>query len=108
MYPDFVVLLGREVPLVPYIIPAGKELAQAIEGVVVKHNALLLRNHGLLTLGTNLKEAYFRALALEEACWSLMVAKIMGEVRFLTEEEIEGIENLEAERFRKKLLRAGE
>lgn len=104
MFPDFIALLGTPVVSIPYIIPAGEELADAVAEKIANHNALLLENHGAITVGVNLKEAYYRTLLLEEAARTLIAATIVGKPRFLNEEEVERIKRLEAEDYRIKLM----
>ena len=105
--PDFAALVGPEVPVAEYVVPGGKELAEAVKRVVKKHNGVLLANHGLLTVGANLKEAYYRTLIIEDACKSLLAAKLLGKMRFFTPEQVAQIIGLEAERYRKSLLETG-
>lgn len=105
LFPDFVAYLGGEVPLLPYVLPGGEELAHQIEGVIHKYNALTLRNHGQVTVGVHLKEAFFRALVLEEAAHILYIAKLMGKPHIFTPGEVEAVENLSAEIYRRKLLK---
>jgi len=104
MFPDFVALLGR-VPTLPYIAPAGRELADAVAKVIAKHDAALMSNHGAIAVGTTLREAYYRNELLEEAAKTLLAARLLGEPRFFTDEEITAVENMEAEDYRKALLK---
>jgi len=104
MFPDFVALLG-EVPIIDYVIPAGREIREAVTAVIKDHDAALLVNHGAVTVGANLKEAFYRAEIIEDAARTLIASLTVGKPRFLTEEEVEGIRNLEAEDYRKALLR---
>lgn len=105
LYPDFAALVGKEVPIIRYIIPAGKELADEVVKEIKSNNCILMANHGVLTVGNNLKEAYYRMLLIEEASRTLLASYIFGKVKFLTEEEIEDVDNLKAEDYRKALLK---
>lgn len=60
--------LMRVAPLgiVGYHCPGSAELAAAVERAAASHDCLLLRNHGLITLGATLNEAVDRAEELEE------------------------------------------
>lgn len=107
MYPDFVALLDT-VPVIPYIIPAGNELAEAVAEVIKNHDAALMCNHGVITVGATMREAVYRNELVEDACKTLVAAMTVGTPRFLTAEEIEGIRNLEAEDYRKALLKSRE
>ncbi len=105
IYPDLVALVGAEIPVLPYIVPGGKALAKAVAEVIGDHNAVLLGNHGLLTVGANLREAYFRNLLVEEAAKTWLAARAVGTPYILTPEQVEEVYNLEAEDYRRALLR---
>jgi L-fuculose-phosphate aldolase len=104
MFPDFVAYVG-EAPVIDYVIPAGSEIREAVTGIIKEHNAVLLKNHGAVTVGANLKEAFYRAQIIEDAARSLMASLVAGKPRFLTKSEQEGIRNLEAEDYRRTLLK---
>ena len=106
MFPDFVALVG-EVPVIDYVIPAGEKIRKAVTKVIKKYDAVLLKNHGLVTVGATLKEAFYRAEIIEEAARILIVSRIFGKPGFLNKREIKGIKNLEAEDYRKMLLKKG-
>ncbi|NQS88222.1 class II aldolase/adducin family protein [Patescibacteria group bacterium] len=103
MFPDYVAYLGEEVPLLQYITPAGNELAKAIGKIIGKYNAISLKNHGALTVGSNLKEAFHRSMILEEAAKILFISKIMGTPGIFNPSEVKKIKNLVAEVHRQKL-----
>ncbi|GAC1373839.1 MAG: class II aldolase/adducin family protein [Actinomycetota bacterium] len=81
-------LLGGPVRVAPYATPGSEALAahmaQALEG----RSAVLLGNHGALTIGGTLKEAYERALLLEWLCALYCRARALGEPRLLNLAEI--------------------
>ena len=105
LFPDYIGLLGTEVPLIDYVVPAGKGLADKVVEAARKHNAMLLANHGVVALGTNVREAYFRALTVEVAAQVFVTSKIMGGARVLTPEEVREVDQLEAEDYRRELLK---
>ncbi|HOL49699.1 MAG TPA: class II aldolase/adducin family protein [bacterium] len=104
-YPDFVAILGREIPVIDYVIPAGEEIRQAVVEQIKKYNVVLLKNHGAVCVGTTLKEAFARSWMTEETSKMQSIGMMVGKIRYFTEEEIKGIENLEAEDYRKALLK---
>jgi len=105
IYPDLIALVGAEIPVLPYIVPSGKALAEAVAKVIVNHNAVLLGNHGLLTVGANVREAYFRNLLVEEAAKTWLAARTFGQPYVLTPEQVQEVYHLEAEDYRRALLR---
>jgi L-fuculose-phosphate aldolase len=80
--PEMAVLVG-DVPLVPFVMPGtpdmGVELAPFLEG----HDAFLLRNHGVVTVGRNLQEAQIRMECLEHTARILHIARSLGRVERL-------------------------
>ena len=108
MFPDFVVLVGK-VPCIDYVVPCSNELAQAVIEVLQNpiHSSLLLKNHGLITLGANMKQAYFRTEVIEDAARVYWISKTVGTPNVLTEKDVQDIINSEAEKYRQKLLDQG-
>lgn len=68
---EAIVLLGT-VPVAPYALPGTHEVPDSIAPYCKTHNAVLLANHGALTWGRNLMEAYFRMESLEHYATILM------------------------------------
>lgn len=71
------VLLGP-IPLVPYGTPSTDELADALIPFLADHDAFLLANHGALTLGRSVAEAYFRMETLERLAQITLWADLAG------------------------------
>jgi len=57
--------LGNSVKVDPYVRPGTEELAQSILEAMGKDVAVLLGQHGLITVGSNLDEAYSSTIAAE-------------------------------------------
>ncbi len=91
--------------MVEYVIPAGEEIRQAVVEQIKKYNVVLLKNHGAVCVGETLKEAFARAWLVEETAKMQVAGMSAGKIRYFTEKEIEGIENLKAEDYRKALLK---
>ncbi len=107
MFADFVAIMG-EVAYLDYIIPTTNELADAVAETIGTHHALVLRNHGAITVGGNLKEAYYRTEILEDAAQIYYLSLQCGKPRFLSEDECSAVLNLESERYRINLLKNSE
>ena len=106
MFADYYVYLGRNVPHLPYVTVTTPELAAAVKGVVVEPDCygIVLRNHGAITLGKSMKEAYFRTLAIEEQAIIQHAALQVGDPEFLGEEELSKLDELGSESYRRELL----
>lgn len=104
MFPDHVALVGQ-IPHIEYVIPCSDELANAvITALKPGDNGLLLKNHGLITIGSTLKQAYYRTELIEDAAKVFWMGKSIGIPRILTQQEANDILNLEAEKYRQRLL----
>jgi L-fuculose-phosphate aldolase len=78
---------GR-VPVAPYETPNTQELARrASEALGDSHYACLLQNHGTITVGETLSEAYSRTERLEEMAMIYYRTKIAGDPLVLTPEQ---------------------
>lgn len=103
MFPDQAALVGKTLYL-PYVLPTTDKLADAYAAVVNKASTVLLGNHGLVTTGRNLREAYYRTEVVEESAKIFLIAKAIKEPKVLTDAEYEEIASLESEAYRVQLL----
>ncbi|MCM3340078.1 class II aldolase/adducin family protein [Paenibacillus sp. MER TA 81-3] len=69
--PEAVVILGK-VPVAPYATPGTQEVPDSIAPYCKDYNAVLLANHGALTWGKDIVEAYYRLESLEHYALMLM------------------------------------
>ncbi|MCM8818278.1 MAG: class II aldolase/adducin family protein [Candidatus Omnitrophica bacterium] len=104
-FPDFVTVLGRNLPVIEYVTPGGEEIRKAVVKEIKNANVILLKNHGVVAVGESIKEAYTRSLIVEEAAKSIFVGILTGKIKYLKKKQIEQIENLEVEDYRKSLLK---
>jgi L-fuculose-phosphate aldolase len=87
--------LGRILHM-PYILPQSQLLADRVGEAARTHETLLLPNHGALTLGRDMREAFHRSLVAEDTAKSLVAAAAVGTPLYLTEEQIAELEANEA------------
>ena len=86
--PEVIIFLG-EVPLTKYGTPSTMEIPEAISDALKDHDAVLLENHGALSVGVDLTQAYFRMETLEYWAKVSLYAKQLGGAQELTCEQIE-------------------
>ncbi|MDR3281243.1 MAG: S-methyl-5-thioribose-1-phosphate isomerase [Synergistaceae bacterium] len=87
-YPEALVNLGV-VPCVHYETPGSRGIPDSIAPYCRDYNALLLSNHGALSWGTSLMEAFFRLEAMEHYATILMyTGYIIGQANALTESQV--------------------
>ncbi|ETI67302.1 class II aldolase/adducin family protein [Neobacillus vireti] len=104
LFPDFPAMI-RNVTYLEYLIPTTEVLANAVAEVIQDTDVVVMRNHGVLTVGKTMKEAYFFMQIIEEAAKVYSIASTVGVPRILTEEECEDLRNLSSEKFRSELLK---
>ncbi len=68
----------RDTVTVPWYMPGSKELADAVGVALVKSRGAILQNHGLMTVGENLRKAATRAMMLEETAKIVLYCKQFG------------------------------
>jgi L-fuculose-phosphate aldolase len=87
--PEAVVNLGV-VPIAPYATPGTSEVADSIAPYCKTHAAVLLANHGALTWGKDLTEAYFRMESLEHVANMSMISNfVLGKVNVLSQSQVD-------------------
>lgn len=64
VYPEALTIIG-EIPVAPFAYPGTPAVAESVAPYAKTHNALLLANHGALTWGESLHQAWFRLESLE-------------------------------------------
>ncbi len=84
-----VILATGEIPFVPYARPGTEQMAEVLKEFLPKHRALILRNHGAVTWGESLDEAYRGMERIEHSAQILAAAKQIGGLNPLPKEEIE-------------------
>lgn len=104
MFPDFPAML-KDIAYIDYIIPTTHLLANAVAKVISSKQAIVMRNHGVITVGSTMKEAYFYMQLIEEAAKVYAISKTVGNPQILTEKECEDLRNLSSETYRSDLLK---
>jgi L-ribulose-5-phosphate 4-epimerase len=73
--------IPKGVPMVPFRRPGTKELAEAVQKKIIGFDALILENHGILTVGTSVEQACNLNIEVEEA------ANLQFKVSMLSDKE---------------------
>jgi L-fuculose-phosphate aldolase len=85
--PEVVLSLGA-IPTAPYATTGTPAMAAAVRELVPCYDAILLEQHGALTLGASLWEAYNRMEKVEQAAWTVFLARQLGQARPLPPQEV--------------------
>lgn len=84
--PEVEVFLG-DVPITKYETPGGQAFADTIIPFVEKTNVMILANHGTVSYGETVEQAYWWTEILDSYCRMLMLAKQLGNVEFLSQKK---------------------
>ena len=85
---ETVIALGS-VPVTPYGTPSTYEVPEAIAPYLGEHDAVLLQNHGALTVGADVITAYYRMETLELFAQISLNAHMLGGAKEISRENID-------------------
>ncbi len=85
--PEIILTVGT-IPLAKYGTPSTEEVPASIRPYLEKHDALLLKNHGALTLGTDLFNALYKMESIEHFAIISLYAELLGGEQGLPPEEV--------------------
>lgn len=86
-YPEMINLFGK-IPVVPYGTPGTDEIAAEMGPHLAKSKVVLLANHGVLAVGSDLYDAFDLMQAAESIAYILTLAHNLGNVKDLTPEQV--------------------
>jgi L-fuculose-phosphate aldolase len=84
--PEIEVFLG-EVAISPYETPGSQTFADTVLPFVKDTDTILLANHGTVTYGSDLEDAYFKTEIIDAYCRILILARQIGRVNYYTDEK---------------------
>lgn len=79
-----------DIGFAPYGCPGSEDLGEKIanEFKDTRYKAVIMENHGVVLGGTDMMDAYQRFETLEFCCRTIVNAKRLGQVNYLTDEQI--------------------
>lgn len=98
---EAVVSLGAGAPLVPYAKPGSREAEDGLAEALRVADAALLANHGVLTVGADVEQAFLRMELVEHLAKIQLVARQIGRVNTLPAGETEALLEKNASLFPK-------
>lgn len=88
--PEAAIAFG-EIPITDFSLPSSPQNAEAIRTLIKKHDVMLIRNHGSLTIGKNMDEALINLERLEHVSKTLTFAELLGEPNKLPQDMLDAI-----------------
>ncbi|MGN0596077.1 MAG: class II aldolase/adducin family protein [Ruminiclostridium sp.] len=86
--PEAIIFLGS-VPIAPYATPGSQGVPDGVAPFLAEHDTILLMNHGALTVGKDITQAYYRMETLEHFAKVSLVARQLGGAKELSRENID-------------------
>jgi L-fuculose-phosphate aldolase len=88
LLPEVIIKLGS-VPLADYGLPGTPALTEGMLPYIPKYEALLMANHGAVSYGEDVMQAYFRMEIVEHFARITLVAELLGGPKVLPRAEIQ-------------------
>ena len=85
---EIVTTIGA-IPVAPYGTPSTEELPESLRPFIRDHEAILLANHGAVTMGRRLWEAYEKLERVEHYAKIIFASRLLGGEKSLPRQEVE-------------------
>ena len=82
------------VPTTRFAFPDSVDNANAIKELIRNHKAILIRNHGVITYGTDLEDALNYLEQVESVAKTLITAQLLGKVNHLPDDIMSAMRDL--------------
>ncbi len=90
---DFAQIVGDKLTCSDYALPGTPELAQNAVKALGKQNAVLLPNHGTMSVGEDMKNALIVCQVVEKAAHIYILAKSIGTPHLISDEDIKAMQD---------------
>ncbi len=75
---EMFMFIPKGVPIIPFEFPGSRELAEAVQKKIVDFDAVILENHGIVTVGSSIEEACSLNKLIEECAEVQYVATVLA------------------------------
>jgi L-fuculose-phosphate aldolase len=91
---EFVVYVGGDVPIADYRLTGSAELGEEIANRLDKSSAVLMANHGMVAIGSNLHKALHVTALVDRSAEIIWGARLMGKVVPLPDKTVTDFKNV--------------
>ncbi len=95
LLPEVVITLGS-IPVIPYELTGTYELASGIKPFIKNADAVVLEKHGVVAVGKDVFDAYYKLEKVEHNAHIFYMAKQLGNIYPLTNEQLKDLHILRA------------
>jgi L-fuculose-phosphate aldolase len=85
--PEVIVNIGQ-IPIAEYATPGTSDLANSLVPHILHSDVILLTNHGVVTCGKDLWDAYYKMEKVEHAAKIIVVARMLGGEKTLSGKDV--------------------
>ncbi|MFZ5985829.1 MAG: class II aldolase/adducin family protein [Bacillota bacterium] len=96
------IMFFDKIPLAKYGTPSSDEIYQGMEEYIDEYDIILLANHGVVTVGEDVFDAFFKLEAAEGIAKTLTIAHMIGGEKSLPEEKLKELDEIRR-RYKNKL-----
>jgi L-fuculose-phosphate aldolase len=87
LLPEVIISLGG-IPLASYGTPGGVDIVKPMEPLIKQYDAILMANHGVITMGKSVMDAHFKMETVEHFARIALVAQQLGSVQSLNPQQV--------------------
>jgi len=91
------ILYFEDIPVAEYAMPSSVELVQNTVKYMDKRDVVMMANHGVVAVGTDLKQAFLKLETAEYYAHVCLNTKIIGNPKYLSDKDVKDILNLKKE-----------
>ena len=88
--PEVIVSLGG-IPLADYGTPGGPDIVEPMKPLLRDYDAVLMANHGVVSLGSHVMDAHFKMETVEHFAKIALVAQQLGAVHTLADKDVDDL-----------------
>lgn len=85
-------LLANNITVIDFVVP-GKDSTVSLAKALEKSNVVVIKNHGVFSVGKDLMECFIRIEILEEVGKMLFAGKLFGGMNELSQENVKNVLN---------------
>jgi L-ribulose-5-phosphate 4-epimerase len=84
---------GGEIPVGPFALIGGDEIGRGVVATLADHRspAVLMRSHGVFTIGASARDAVKAAVMCEDAARTVHLARLHGELTPLPQDQVDAL-----------------
>ncbi len=87
-------MIIKEPVVAPYGLMGSKELAKNVSDTFAENKVLIMENHGVTAIGSEMIKAFNRIEVLENAAKMTFITHLMNEERSLSDDQLEQLDSL--------------